>query len=130
VTTPDNELAPSAAWGPLPSLPPAPSSYPRSPAGAPSAPWAPPGAVGPAPYQSVNGFAVTSLVLGLFFWCGTIPGILAVIFGYVALGRIARSEGREKGRGLAIAGIVLGWISIALLAALAIAWLVYGLTNL
>jgi hypothetical protein len=130
VTTPDEEPPPSAAWGPLPLLPTTTPSYPQSPPGAPSAPWTPPAAVGPAPYQSVNGFAVTSLVLGLFFWCGTIPGILAVIFGYIALGRIARSEGREKGRGLAIAGIVLGWISIALLAGVAIAWLVYGLTNL
>ncbi len=30
---------------------------------------------------------------------------------------------------MAIAGIVLGWISIAVLAGLAIAWLAYGLSN-
>ena len=101
-----------------------------APAGtAPSAPWAPPGAVGPALRPTVNGFAVAALVLGLFCWCGSIPGILAVIFGYVALGQIARSEGRQKGRGFAIAGIVLGWIAVAVLAGVAIYWFVYGLTN-
>jgi hypothetical protein len=77
----------------------------------------------------VNGFAVTSLVLGLLFWCGIVTGILAVIFGNLALGRIARSEGREKGRGMAIAGIVLGWVSIAVLAGIAIAWFAYNLSN-
>jgi hypothetical protein len=79
--------------------------------------------------QRVNGFAVAALVLGLTCWCGVITGILAVIFGNIALGKIAASEGREKGRGMAITGIVLGWISIAALAGLAIVWLVYGLSN-
>jgi hypothetical protein len=73
--------------------------------------------------------AVASLVLGLCCWCFFVPGVLAVIFGNLALQRIAASEGREKGRGMAIAGIVLGWVSIAVLAGLAIAWLGYGLSN-
>ena len=106
---------PSAAWAALPA------AYPAT-------AYAP--AVGVPPIQStVNGMAVTSLVLGLFGWCFFVPGILAVIFGNLALGQIATSAGRQKGRGMAIAGIVLGWISIALLAALAIAWLAYGLSN-
>src|SRR5262249_13545849 len=111
---------PSAAWA-APS--PAPVAQP------PSAPWAPPSTVGPAPAQRVNGFAVASLVLGLTCWCGFFTGILAVIFGNVALGRIARSEGREQGRGMAIAGIVLGWVSIAVLGVLAILWFAYNLSN-
>ena len=113
---------PSAAWAaPAPAVAPAPPS--------PSAPWAPPGAVGPAPRQRTNGFAVASLVLGLTCFFGFVTGILAVIFGNVALGRIARSEGLEKGRGMAIAGIVLGWVSIAVLAGLAITWFAYNLSN-
>lgn len=75
-----------------------------------------------------NGFAVASLVLGLLF-CLSVTGILAVIFGNVALGRIAASQGTEKGRGLAIAGIVLGWIGIVLLAIAALSWLGYGISN-
>jgi len=106
---------PSAAWAAPPS------AYP-------SAPYAP--ALGLPPTRAtVNGMAVASLVLGLFCWCFFVPGILAVIFGNLALGKIATSDGRQKGRGMAIAGIVLGWISIAVLAGLAIAWLAYGLSN-
>lgn len=81
------------------------------------------------PKPTVNGLAVAALVLGLCCWCFFVPGILAVIFGFLALDRIATSEGRQKGRGMAIAGIVLGWVSIAVLGGLAIAWLAYGLSN-
>jgi hypothetical protein len=73
--------------------------------------------------------AVASLVLGLVF-CFGFTGILAVIFGNLALGKIDASGGTEKGRGLAIAGIVLGWIGIALLAIPALVWLGYGISNL
>ncbi len=101
--------------------------------------WAPPGSspstpgwgspAGAVPKPTVNGLAVAALVLGLCCWCFFVPGILAVIFGFLALDRIATSEGRQKGRGMAIAGIVLGWVSIAVLGGLAIAWLAYGLSN-
>lgn len=89
-----------------------------------------------APYQpprraTTNGFAVAALVLGIAVLCtGIIGGVLAVIFGSVALNRIDAAQGAEKGRGLAIAGIVLGWIAIALTAVAAAAWLIYGITNL
>ena len=42
--------------------------------------------------------------------------ILALVFGYVANGQIKRSGGQQSGRGMAIAGIVLGWVGIGLLA--------------
>src|SRR5438067_2278316 len=60
-------------------------------------------------------FPVASLVLGMIPLCG-IGSILAVIFGYVGRGQIDRSGGTQSGRGLAIAGIVLGWIGIGILA--------------
>ena len=99
----------------------------------PAPPPVPP--AGWAPYQparrATNGFAVASLVLGIAVLCtGIFGAILAVIFGNVALGRIDAAQGAEKGRGLAIAGIVLGWIGIALTALAAAAWLVYGISNL
>jgi hypothetical protein len=103
--------------------PPPPPPVPAAPQG-----WAP---YQPAPRQTTNGFAVASLVLGIAILCtGIIGGILAVIFGNVALNRIDQAQGAEKGRGLAIAGIVLGWIAITLTAVAAAAWLVYGITNL
>jgi len=118
VTTPgelSTSAIPSAAWAP--------------PVPAPSAPWSPPGGIGPAERQRTNGFAVTALVLGLTAFCTMVTGILAVIFGNLALGRIARSQGREKGRGMAIAGIVLGWVSIAIVGVFAIIWFGYNLSN-
>ena len=94
----------------------------------PSAGWTP--AYQPT-RQTTNGFAVASLVLGIAVLCtGIIGGILAVIFGYIALGRIADSNGRQRGRAMAITGIVFGWIAIGLTALASIAWLAYGISNL
>jgi Domain of unknown function (DUF4190) len=102
----------------------------------PTAPPPPPPPVGwQQPYQSqprasTSGFAVASLVLGLAFCTGIFGGILAVVFGNVALSRIDASQGTVRGRGLAIAGIVLGWVWIALTGVAAAAWLGYGISNL
>ena len=51
--------------------------------------------------------AIASLVLG-FLWLCCLGSILALIFGYVALSQI--KERNEAGRGMAIAGVVLGWV--------------------
>lgn len=61
----------------------------------------------PGVQRGTNPWAITSLVLGLF---GT--AIFAVITGHVALAQINRSG--EQGRGLAIAGLVLGYLEIVL----------------
>jgi Domain of unknown function (DUF4190)/Protein of unknown function (DUF2510) len=78
--------------------------------------WTPPPPdAGYAPVQTKsNGFAIASMVLGILwiYWLGS---ILALVFGYVAKNQIDRSGGRQSGRGMAIAGIVLGWIGIAIL---------------
>ena len=60
------------------------------------------------------------MVLGILCLYG-IGSILALVFGYQAKGQIERSGGRESGRGMAIAGIVLGWIGLALMAFVIIA---------
>ncbi len=65
-----------------------------------------------------SGKARASLVLGIFallsacLVVGGFPGLLAAIFGHLALRDIRRSGGRVKGHGLAIAGLVLGYFSI------------------
>ncbi len=60
-----------------------------------------------------NGMAVGALVCGIaqFFTLGltTIP---AVVLGHMARHRIRRSG--EEGEGLALAGLVLGWVGVAL----------------
>ena len=61
-----------------------------------------------------NGLAIASMVLGIV-WIYWIGSVLALIFGYMAKNQIDQSEGRETGRGMAIAGIVLGWIGVGTL---------------
>jgi len=65
--------------------------------------------------NTTNGMAIASLILGIL-WLWWLGSVLALIFGYVAKGQIDRSGGQESGRGMAIAGIVLGWIGVATLA--------------
>ena len=79
--------------------------------------------------QSTYGLAVASMVLGLLwlFWIGS---LLALIFGYAALHQIKQSGGRESGRGMAIAGVVLGWLGLpGLLAIMVLAVMAAGRTG-
>ncbi|MHB1560289.1 MAG: GYF domain-containing protein [Isosphaeraceae bacterium] len=62
-----------------------------------------------------SGLAIASLVLGLLWLCG-FGSLLATIFGAVALSQIARSNGRILGKGMAIAGLVLGIVGLSLYA--------------
>jgi hypothetical protein len=66
------------------------------------------------PATKTNGFSIASLVLGIL-WIYWIGSILALVFGYVAKSQIDRSGGLQSGRGMAIAGIVLGWIGVGIL---------------
>jgi hypothetical protein len=58
--------------------------------------------------------AIASLVLGIL-WIWWVGSVLALIFGYVAKNQIDESGGAQGGRGLAIAGIVLGWVGMGAL---------------
>ena len=69
----------------------------------------------PLARRGTNGFAVASLVLGLL-WLYGVGSILALVFGYRARREIDAGGGAQGGRGLATAGVVLGWIGVALLA--------------
>ncbi|MFF7246686.1 DUF4190 domain-containing protein [Embleya sp. NPDC008237] len=72
-----------------------------------------PGYGGYLPQPGTNGLAIASMILGIvwLYWLGS---LLAVIFGHIALAQTARTG--QQGRGMAIAGVVLGWIGLALLA--------------
>ena len=85
-------------------------------------PAPPPGAVpyGQPPYgypyvppRRTNGFAIASMVLGIL-WLYWIGSILALVFGYIARNQI-RERG-DAGNGMAIAGIVLGWVGVGVIA--------------
>lgn len=68
----------------------------------------------PQPLRTISGMAIASLVLGILwiYWLGS---ILALIFGYVARREIKRDPEHIDGQGLALAGIILGWIGIGTL---------------
>ncbi|HTW57644.1 MAG TPA: DUF4190 domain-containing protein [Terriglobales bacterium] len=58
-----------------------------------------------------SGKAIASLVCGLLFFI-PFAFVAAVVFGHLALSEIKKSTGRLKGEGLAIAGLVLGYVWI------------------
>ncbi|MEU4419314.1 DUF4190 domain-containing protein [Actinoplanes sp. NPDC024001] len=111
--------APESAppFPPQPYSPPV-SGYPQSPPGYPPQPGYP----APPMYQPVvvgrigpptSGWAVASMVLGivglvLVFCAWGIPSLLAVIFGHIGLSETKRGE--KSGGGMAIAGLVMGYI--------------------
>lgn len=78
-------------------------------------------------YPSTSGLAIASMVLGIL-WIYWIGSIVALILGYLALREIRQNTQRIEGKGMAIAGIVLGWIGIATLL-LVIAFGVYVWKN-
>lgn len=96
----------------------------------PSYPPPPPGGYGypppPGPGRGVgtNGMAIASLVCSLFGWLCLIGPILGLIFGFLALGQIKQTG--QGGRGMAIAGIVIGAVAIAVITSLGILRLVVG----
>ena len=68
----------------------------------------------PVAQQGTNGMSIASLVLGIL-WIWWVGSVLALIFGYVGKNQIDESGGAQGGRGLAIAGIVLGWVGMGAL---------------
>jgi type IV pilus assembly protein PilA len=59
-----------------------------------------------------SGKAIASLVCGLFLFAFPLS-VLAIIFGHLSLSEIRKSAGRLKGEGMAIAGLVLGYLGVA-----------------
>ena len=114
---------------------PAPGSYPPPPAypagyGPPAAQYG--YAAHPAATRT-NPLAIASLVASLvgvvFSWTWVLGlGVIAgVILGHIALGQIARTG--EKGRGLALAGVIVGWISLGFLLLLIVAFALFVTTG-
>jgi type IV pilus assembly protein PilA len=68
----------------------------------------------PLPEAKTSGKAVASLILSFFSWC-FIPGVIAVVLGHIAYSEIKKSAGQLKGKGVAIAGLILGYGGIAMI---------------
>lgn len=80
-------------------------------------PYAPPGAPGYyPPVMPTSGLAIASMICGivgyLTCWFVGILGIPAVICGHMALNRINTSPYPVGGRGMAISGLILGYLGI------------------
>ena len=97
----------------------------------------------PVMKQPTNGMAVASLVLGIlaivigvwtpvpFVGIGAaffafLPAVLAVIFGHVGQGTFKRNG---VGKGQAVTGLVLGYITIGLIVAVTMFWFVAGVAG-
>ncbi len=78
---------------------------------APVSPVAPPPPVsGPIAAQQTSGKAIASLILGII---NVFPlSVIAIILGHLSLSEIKKSAGRLKGQGLAIAGLILGYLGL------------------
>ncbi len=94
-------------------------SYGQQPYGQPpSYPPQPPGGYGNygQPVQT-SPLAIVSLVLGIVgLLCCTffVLGIAAAVTGFIARKQINESQGRQKGSGMALAGLILGVVSVLL----------------
>ncbi|CAN5624953.1 hypothetical protein BH23PLA1_BH23PLA1_15030 [soil metagenome] len=74
--------------------------------------WAPgPEKFGP---PRTSGKAIASLVTGLLSFVCCLSGIPAIILGFLSLSEIDKSQGRVQGKGMAIAGLVTGFIGTIL----------------
>lgn len=101
------------------------------------APQYPPQAQPYRAYQpaQTDGGAIASMVLGIasIVLCLTfLAGIPAIIVGHISLSRIKKSMGRLKGEGMALTGLILGYISlpfILIIAAIAIPNLIRARTS-
>ena len=68
-------------------------------------------------YNSRNdGMAIASLVCGILglILCGLFTGIPAIICGHISLSRIKSATTPIQGKGMAITGLILGYLSVIL----------------
>jgi hypothetical protein len=66
--------------------------------------------------RQTSTYAVISLVAGILGW-SLLPflgSLGAIIFGHLARAEIRREPQRLDGDGLAIAGLILGWLNVVL----------------
>ena len=80
----------------------------------------------PAYPPRTSGMAIASMVLGITavvsppFSClcccvpGVVLAVLAIVFGHTARGQIRSSQGMLSGNGMALAGLVCGYLSVAI----------------
>ena len=84
--------------------------------------------------QRTNTMALVSLIAGIVSWVALpiAASIVAIICGHVARKQIRQSYGGETGDGLAVVGLVLGYLNLVggIVAIIAVVFGVFGLACL
>jgi hypothetical protein len=77
--------------------------------------------------RPTSSLAVVSLVFGILGWTllPAVGAVVAVITGHMARAEIRRSAGQLEGDGMAVAGLVLGWLAIGLAIAAVLAFILF-----
>ena len=72
--------------------------------------------------------AIVSLVSGILGWVAlpVIGAVIAVVTGHIARGQIRDARGDLQGDGLAMVGLVLGYLSLALVLFSVMLFLIFG----
>ena len=67
-------------------------------------------------HSKTNTLAIVSLIAGIVGWTAMplVGSIVAIVTGHMARGQIRQSHGLETGDGLAVGGLVLGYLSVVL----------------
>ena len=70
----------------------------------------------PIPYRQTSSLAVVSLVSGILAWILVpfIGSLVAIITGHMARSEIRNAPERFEGDGLAIGGLILGYVQLGL----------------
>lgn len=66
--------------------------------------------------------ALVAGILGLFFF----GSLVAVICGHIARSQIRDSQGQQSGDGMALAGLILGYLGLAITLLIFLALVVFG----
>jgi len=66
--------------------------------------------------RQTSTLAIVSLIFGILGWfvLPFVGSIVAIFTGHMARAEICRDPARLEGDGLALAGLILGWLSVAL----------------
>jgi len=80
----------------------------------------------PAPRQT-SSYAIVALVAGILGWTllPFLGSLAAIIFGHMGRAEIRRSNGQLDGDGLAVTGLVLGWLSVAMWVLVVVVFVVF-----
>lgn len=92
------------------------------------APPEPEPAGGQPPPVPISSLALASLVAGILAWFAfpVVGAVVAIVCGHFGLNEIRQGNGELHGRGLAIAGLVLGYIQAAIVVLMLVGIIVFA----